>query len=46
MDLEISQHHAEREHYLVPIETAVKLWIQKRTEIGPVLDVKTFCYLD
>ena len=24
----------------------VKLWIQKYTEIGPVLEVKTFCHLD
>ena len=26
--------------------SVVKLWIQKHAEIGPVLDVKTFCHLD
>ena len=27
-------------------DSVVKLWIQKRTEFGPLLDVKTFCQLD
>ena len=28
------------------VDSVVKLWIQKYTEIGPVLEVKTFYHLD
>ena len=46
-DLEIQQHHAESIHYLVLIKI---LWsrsgYKKYTEIGPVLEVKTFCHLN
>ena len=45
MDLETSQHHAEsipRAHQ----DSVVKLWVQKHTETGPVLEVKTFCHVD
>ena len=27
-------------------DSPVKLWIKRDTEIGPVLEVKTFCHLD
>ena len=26
-------------------DSVVKLWVQRYTEIGPVLEVKTFCHL-
>ena len=37
-----------REYTLLRVhrDSVVKLWIQTHTEIGPVLDVKTFCHLD
>ena len=28
------------------VDMVVMLWVQKHTEIGPVLDVNTFCHLD
>ena len=47
MDMEISSHRAENTRYLGVIEILrSKFWIQKYTEIGPVLDAKIICHLE
>ena len=45
MYMEISSHHAEK--YTLPRthrDSDIKLWIQKLSEIGPLLDVKIICH--